>query len=86
MTLFLDGLLDEYKNIQEALFANPKLEQSLILLRLQQRELKANKSNGSRSFNDSANRARRPLIYWNCGGEGHKADDCKKPKKEDQQD
>jgi hypothetical protein len=44
LTIFLDGLPDEYEPIRDALFGNAALERGLVLSRLQQKVLKSSGS------------------------------------------
>jgi transposase InsO family protein len=90
MTIFLGGLPKEYAVRVDAIESMGETDRDVILMRLQEKELdllaeKANESLGG-ATGESANRARRPLICWNCEKEGHKAEDCRKSKKEGQRD
>ena len=90
MTIFLGGLPKEYAVRVDAIESMGETDRDVILMRLQEKELdllaeNANESTGGPT-GESANRARRPLICWNCGEEGHRAENCRKPKQENKRD
>jgi hypothetical protein len=80
LTMFLNGLPEEYGTMRDSLFSNITLERGLILSRLQQKESQM-RARTSEETGESANRTEQRKCF-NCGKPGHLARDCKAPKKE----
>jgi transposase InsO family protein len=83
LTMFLNGLPEEYGTMRDSLFSNIRLDRGLILSRLQQKEslLGTKASERSEATGESANRVETRNCF-NCGKKGHIAKDCRAPRKE----
>jgi hypothetical protein len=81
LTMFLNGLPEEYGTMRDSLFSNITLERGLILSRLQQKESLIKTTREDENTQESANRIKQRECF-NYGKPGYFARECHHPKKE----